>query len=39
MKDDFELLKELNTDSNRAMESIIEQYTGLVYSIINSKMY
>ncbi len=38
MKDDFELLKELNTDPNRAMESIIEQYTGLVYSIINSKI-
>ena len=38
MKDDFELLKELNTDPDRAMESIIEQYTGLVYSIINSKI-
>lgn len=38
MKDDFELLKELNTNPDRAMESIIEQYTGLVYSIINSKI-
>lgn len=38
LKDDYELLKELNTNPNRAMESIIEQYTGLVYSIINSKI-
>lgn len=35
---DFDLLEELNTNPNRAMESIIEQYTGLVYSIINSKV-
>jgi RNA polymerase sigma-70 factor (ECF subfamily) len=35
---DFDLLEELNTNPNRAMEFIIEQYTGLVYSIINSKV-
>ncbi len=35
---DFDLLKELNTNPNRAMEYLIEQYTGLVYSIINSKI-
>ena len=35
---DVDLLEELNTDPNRAMEYVIEQYTGLVYCIINSKV-
>ena len=36
--EDFDLLKELNANPDRAMESIIEQYTGLIYSIISSKI-
>ncbi len=35
---DLDLLEELSINPNRAMECIIEQYTGLVYSIINSKV-
>jgi RNA polymerase sigma factor, sigma-70 family len=35
---DFDLLIELDTNPNRAMDYVLNQYTGLVYSIIHLKI-